>query len=204
MQLISFSGVDGSGKSSQLTLLKNHLESSGAQVAYFHAVEFSLANRLNRSFKGKKQSFIPGQEKAVLKASQLSLFLREIFLCIDILRFNKYRKNLEKTGVEYLLSDRFFYDSLINIAYLKNAKNASSWVKNLIPRSDIAFYFNLSGEAIMGRERAPEQGIQYLNQKISLFQQELSHWNMISIDADRSKEEIFQDILKEIKASHIN
>ena len=46
MEYITFSGVDGSGKSTQLELLREYLIGKGFKVAYFHAVEFSFANRI--------------------------------------------------------------------------------------------------------------------------------------------------------------
>ncbi|NTW30474.1 MAG: hypothetical protein HGA33_04290 [Candidatus Moranbacteria bacterium] len=199
MILITLSGTDGSGKSTQLSLLRQHFENDGKRVAYFHAVEFSLANRLNRNTRGKSE-FKPGEEIANTKASTLSMLLRRIFFAVDLVRFQFFLRSLRKKGTDILLSDRYFYDTFINLAYLSRPRAFRCPGEHFIPRPDAAFFLDIAPEAVMRRERVPEQGIEYIEDKRRLFTSMTKRWKLVRIDADQSKEDVFSSILTSLNS----
>lgn len=185
MNIITFSGVDGSGKSSQLELFQKELENQGVQAAYFHAVHFSLPQAAKRLFARSLSK--PGVAKAVTKSSGLGVLLRKGVLLLDLFRFRSYLKQLERSGVTHLISDRYFYDSLVNIAYLDGTSIDTAYARfaaRFIPKPDRAFFLSVSPEAVMTREREPEQGLQYLKDKQSLFEEAATLWGFVVIDAN--------------------
>lgn len=201
MKLISISGLDGSGKSTQIEMLKNNLESQGKKVFYFHAIAFSFPQKI-KEFKNKyclicrftnackrKDS---DQEKSVVEANWLQIQLRKIALAIDILRFKSFKDKLEKQGYDYLVSDRYFYDTLINITYLES-KSAAANHKKII-RPDFALYLNASPENIMSRDRVPDQGLEYLQKKKLLLDAFSKDNKLFMIDGNRDKNEIHTEI----------
>ncbi len=212
MKLITISGLDGSGKSTQIEMLKQELERSGSKVFYFHAIEFGLAKKIidfrNRyclicKLTGKCKSS-NGQEKSVTSATPLQIFLRKVFLRIDIWRFKLLSNTLSNKNFDYILSDRYFYDSIINIEYLKyhrglinQASTATVTAKPLqIPRPDLAIYLQTSPETIMRRERVPDQGLEYLKKKKELYDAKMTHWNWTVVDGNRDKDVVFEEIKK--------
>lgn len=191
MKIVSISGLDGSGKSTQINLLKEYLESHSQRVFYFHAGDFSIANKIL----GKKKDKT-GKEISVSMAGWPRIFLRKIALVIDLWRFKKLYKKLHDEGFDYILSDRYFYDTIINIDYLSNLKSnfRKKFLKLDFRKPDIAIYLRIDPEKIMLRERKPDQGIEYLEKKGALYDRYADSFGMKIVDGNRNKEEIFTEI----------
>jgi hypothetical protein len=161
---------------------------------------------------------VPKEEKSVTKSGKPGIILRKIFLKIDIHRFEKLYKKLEKESFDYLISDRYFYDSVINIEYLKE-KNCHScpcsarinssrnpednkftgsrikcgMTKGII-YSDTAIYLQTNPELIMQRERKPDQGLEYLKRKEAIYSNTSNKWNLVTINGNRPPEIIFEEL----------
>lgn len=192
MKLITISGVDGSGKSTQVKMLQEYLEAQGRRVFYFHAIEFSIAAKLAGKIKKS------GEAKSVTKANFLQIILRRFFLLIDIFRFKSLMKRLDLDGNDFILSDRYFYDSVINLNYL-SGKDRTLPCEKFIPKPDVAIYLQVDPEQIMRRERKPDQGVEYLKSKNELFRNKVNAWKLWILDGNRDKNIIFEEIKKYVQ-----
>jgi thymidylate kinase len=203
MRLITISGLDGSGKSTQIKKLEKYLGNKNLKVKYFHAIDFSIANKWLFSNKNKLRN--KRKPKAITSANRFQIFLRKIALLADVFRFRKYFLILSRENTtDFLLADRYFYDQIINILYLEKKLpplpiKLPPWLKiayKYIITPDLKIYLSVSPEKIIARSRI-EQGIKYLINKEKLYNHLTKRWQIKKIDGERKQEEIFADILKE-------
>ncbi|MDH4330819.1 MAG: hypothetical protein OEV93_04675 [Candidatus Moranbacteria bacterium] len=211
VKIISISGLDGSGKSTQVELIKKHLERRKKKVYYFHAVHFSIINKIIRILKSPLTFFgiikktEEGKPKSVTDAKEWQIKLRRFVLEIDMGRFEALIRNLEDCNYDYIVSDRYFYDNIINIEYLSAKLDPDFHEKDLLGlkkflvEPDVKIYLRTDPKEIMRRAETPDQGIVYLELKNKLYDQatKVIEWSIV--DGNRTKEIIYEEIKEIIK-----
>lgn len=231
MKIITISGIDGSGKSTQLKKLQERLEEQSKNVQSFHVVTFSLINNIlwkNKKRKERKHKLQQNENldqttifeqpaKAVTSGNLLTIFGRKIILLIDIIRFKFFTRRLQQRKIDYLLSDRYFYDQIINILYLSYKKAIIQEIANpqgkkidiklspllklsnkLIPKPANSFFVDVPPKIALERDRDIEQGKEYLVIKRVLYKKFLDQWDIKLIDGNNEADIIQEEILNVI------
>lgn len=207
MKVYTLSGLDGSGKSTHAKKIAEHLRNQGKKVFEFHIITFAFSQVLSRFYKKifsspKKNLETDTQnkgQKSVIRSSRLGLCLRKIFLLIDMLRWQYLKKKLAREGYDAIVSDRFFYDTLINIFYLEKSLSAQSILEVFAPQADQAVYLCAEVEDIMQHDRVPDQGEAYLISKKDLYDRKYSEWNLKRVAVAQSKDETFEALKKSLE-----
>jgi dTMP kinase len=151
--LIAVEGLDGSGKSTQIYLLRRWLELDGFKV-YFTEWNSSVIVK-TATKKGKKRHLLTPQTFSLIHATDFA----------D--RCERQIMPLLRAGY-IVLSDRYFFTALARDA-VRNCDR--QWVRNMYsfaPHPDITFYFDVPLEVSLGRILAGRPQLKYFEAGMDL------------------------------------
>lgn len=163
---ICFIGLDGSGKSTQSSLLLNRLKEKNLDVVYRH--QFRYESDKIMSLKDKLRPFIKSTQylfcinDSILIRNPLLKFIRDFFLWRIIRTPFKYiiglyiaysglKKSIEKNNKygthDFFIMDRCFVDEVARIEWKLNILLPfRNYFLNKAPTPDITFYFDIPGD----------------------------------------------------------
>lgn len=173
--LITFSGLDGSGKSTLVEYMKESLQKDDRKVAVSHmnydiglyAVLRSLTKitTKDKSHAPRDRAFENNFNTKTAKLRYRLVWnkgLRRLVYPLDVLIFVGYRFYVEKMNRQVLIMDRYFYDTLVDITGPRPSLHTRflSW---LTPTPNLSIYLDCNPEKAFGRKH--EYSVDYLNRR---------------------------------------
>ncbi len=168
--LISFSGVDGAGKSTQIANLINFAEQRGLStklLAFWDDVV--VLSRYREGFVHKvygSERGIGAPDKPVNRRDKnvrkwyLSLARHGLYL-LDALHLVRVVARARRSSAEIVIMDRYIYDEFANLPLENPLTRAFVRAVNaLVPRPDVAYILDADPDA--ARARKPEYPVDFL------------------------------------------
>jgi thymidylate kinase len=177
MTLITFSGLDGAGKTTLIEWLRADLERQRKPVTVLrfnddvgiYATARALRDRCLRRQpvdgppRMEPRSPVLGRLRDALVWSKV---LRRLLYPVDLLIFLCYRAYVEKLKRRILIMDRYFYDTLVDVTAGRRARGEGRWTRllaRLTPRPDLPVLLEITAEEAFARKG--EYTVEYLRDR---------------------------------------
>ena len=170
--LVSFSGIDGAGKSTQIEALASHLRQDGLRVqvirfwddvARLKIIRESAGHKIFKGDKGVGRPEAPIERRDKNVQSPWMTCVRLFLYLVDAVSVRLMVQRALKSGYDLVIFDRYTYDELANL----NLENAviqayARMIMALVPRLHVSFV--LDADPVRARERKPEYPLDFLRQ----------------------------------------
>lgn len=181
--LITFSGLDGAGKSTLIEWLRRTLEAEQRPVAVFHMSDHIGLYAFIRAIRDRvlgPPAAAPAAARgasdsrvgAVLRRGRDALVwnkpMRHWIYLLDLIVFLAYRAHVEKIRGRVLILDRYFYDTLVDVA------DGRRWfwvrlLERITPTPTVPVFLDVTPERSF--ERKGEYSVEYLRGRYLAYQQ---------------------------------
>ncbi len=169
--LISFSGIDGAGKSTQIENLRSRLEEAGRSVqiitfwddvATLKQFREGVGHKVFKGDKGVGSPDAPIHRRDKNVQSPLVSLSRLGLYFSDALSLRSKVRAVVKSDADVVIFDRYVFDELANLKLSSAAIRAYiRAVMKLVPRPDVSFILDADPDAAFARK--PEYPLEFLH-----------------------------------------
>jgi len=169
--LISFSGIDGAGKSTQIENLRSRLEEAGRSVqiitfwddvATLKQFREGVGHKVFKGDKGVGSPEAPIHRRDKNVQSPLVSLSRLGLYFSDALSLRSKVRAVIKSNADIVIFDRYVFDELANLQLSSAAIRAYiRVVMKLVPRPDVSFILDADPDAAFARK--PEYPLEFLH-----------------------------------------
>lgn len=172
MMVVSFSGIDGAGKTTQIQMLCSGLEDMGVKfqrytfwddVVAFRSLRERASHRIFKGERGVGSPEHPIQRRDKNVGSWYATLSRLCLYFLDALKLRRVLSKFKEDHSDVLILDRYLYDELANLP-LRNpvTRCYARLLLGIVPRPDIAFLLDADPRVAVSRK--PEYPLDFVRQ----------------------------------------
>jgi len=168
---VSFSGIDGAGKSTQIDALSARLEQDGRRVllirfwddiAMLTELREATGHRIFKGDRGIGHPSAPINRRDKNVQSWPMTWIRLFIYFLDAISVRIAVHRALRSGVDLVIFDRYIYDELANLTLGNPAIRAYvRIIMTLVPAPDISYL--LDADPVKARARKPEYPLEFLH-----------------------------------------